>query len=360
MNKITIDVRMINSSGIGTYLKNVVPFIINEKFKIVFIGKRDEISDLGWDRYDNTEIRECNYKIYSLKEQLFLKRKIPKDTDLIWIPHFNAPIRLNGEVLITIHDAFHLAMPEKVGGKLKQFYAKKLYEESITNAKEIITVSNFSMNELHKYLKIDTNKRINTIYNGVSSEWFYAENKNVTNPYIIFVGNVKPHKNLGVLLEAYRKIKDEVKLDLLIVGKKEGFINGDNNLLKQQISELDDKVIFTGYVTDEEIKNYVSGADMMVFPSVYEGFGLPPLEAMACGTPTIISNAASMPEICEDASLYFDAKNPNELAEKIKKVYSNTKLRESYINKGMLQAQKYNWEKSAQEHIKLIKELIRN
>ena len=138
--------------------------------------------------------------------------------------------------------------------------------------------------------------------------------------FILYVGNVKPHKNLTGLVEAFLLAKEKLRdYHLVIVGKKEGFITGDASLIKR-ISDnefLSERVIFTGYVPNDDLPVMYNLASLFVFPSFYEGFGLPPLEAMACGCPLLTSDAASMPEVCRDAARYFDAGNPSDIAEKI-------------------------------------------
>ncbi|MFB4159246.1 glycosyltransferase family 4 protein [Geomicrobium sp. JSM 1781026] len=359
---VTIDVRMLNNSGIGTYLKNIIPYIIQEGIHISLIGQEHEISELGWNEFKNVEVIACDFNIYSIKEQISLKEFVPNYTDLLWVPHFNVPINYRGKLLVTIHDVFHLAMAKKVGGLLKRYYSKKLYKNAVDSADHIITVSEFSRKELlqHLALRIHDSK-IKTIYNGVSPSWFKL-NKNIqiSSPYIVFVGNVKPHKNLRILLEAFDFIKDQFQIELVIVGKKDGFINGDNKLLTEQLKKMDDKIKFTGYVSDFEIKNYISNAQLLVFPSLYEGFGLPPLEAMASGVPTVVSNVASMPEVCGDATIYFNPTDSADLAQAIEKVLNDKNLQKHLINKGKENALKFTWEKSAGEHISLLKELCKS
>jgi glycosyltransferase involved in cell wall biosynthesis len=359
-NKITIDVRMINSSGIGTYIKNLIPLII-EYFgfeKIVLIGDKKQIQDSGYFNMSNLECIDLNSPIYSLKEQLYLLRKIPKDTELFWSPHYNIPVFYRGKLLVTIHDVFHLANPQFVKGLHKRLYASFMYKTVAKKADAIISVSNFTRNELNRLVRINNNKIV-TIHNGVDKKEFtFVNNESIySKPYILYIGNVKPHKNLKNLLKAFEIIKDSIPHDLIIVGKKEGFITGDPYVMKQA-EKMGVRVQFTGYVNNNKLKQYINGADALVFPSFYEGFGLPPLEAMACGCPVIVSNVASLPEVCGDAALYVDPYNPEDIAEKIKLLLSDDKLREELQRKGLERAKLFSWEKCAKETIKVIEEVL--
>ena len=162
--------------------------------------------------------------------------------------------------------------------------------------------------------------------------------------------------NLKNLLLALDHNKD---FNLVIVGKKEGFITGDNEItyLIQNSSFLQNRVYFTGYVADEEIPVIYNLASLFVFPSLYEGFGFPPLEAMATGTPVVASNAASIPEVCGDAALYFNPLNIENIAENILKVIQDNELKNTLIHKGFDQVAEYSGEKSANKLINVINKM---
>jgi glycosyltransferase involved in cell wall biosynthesis len=143
----------------------------------------------------------------------------------------------------------------------------------------------------------------------------------------------------------------------MIVGKKEGFITGDETLFSVEGNYLD-RITFTGKVSDNELKKYVVQADVFIFPSIYEGFGLPPLEAMAAGTPVVSANTASIPEICGNAALYFDPYNIDEMAEKILQMLNNKTLRDEYIERGKERAKLFKWEKTAKQSVLVIENML--
>lgn len=364
---ITIDLRMINYSGIGTYLRNLLPFLKESFFAIKAIGNDEEIKKFELEK--NIEIIPFNVKIYSLSEQLFLPFKIPR-VDLFWSPHFNVPllpIRARKK-LVTIHDVFHLAFYETFSVP-QRVYIKTIIEGAVCLSNKIITVSNFSKSEIIKYTKVNSNK-IEVIYNGVDRNKFRPLDKEFLSKFrtkypekfILYVGNVKPHKNLKNLLRAFSLLLRSSLKDyyLLIVGKKEGFITGDKDVFKilEEDLILRDKVIFTSYIQDNELPILYNLASLFVFPSLYEGFGLPPLEAMACGCPTVVSNTAALPEICGDASFYVNPYDPNDIADGIIKVLNNKALKDILIKRGFERVKLFSWKKSAEEHLRVIQEII--
>lgn len=360
MHVISIDLRMIQASGIGTYLKNLISKIITTFpiYKVNLLGKVEQMHQLNSVQCREIEFINCLSPIYSIAEQYELYQKIPSDTTLFWSPHYNIPLFYRGKLLVTIHDVFHLAMPHYVGGFHKYFYAKAMFTALRYKADAILCVSNFTANELARLTGIKQ-KKIHVIYNGVDRPWFNVQKGQnpCSKPFLFYVGNVKPYKNLLTLLEAFELIMDKIPHDLIIIGKKEGFITGDN-VVFHRASSLGNRVRFAGYVKDDVLRQYFVHADALVFPSLYEGFGLPPIEAMACGCPVIVSNAASLPEVCGDAALYCDPYSPEDIANKIQLLMNDANLRESLRQKGLERAKQFTWEKCARETFAVIEKVL--
>jgi len=357
---LTIDVRMIKQSGIGTYIVNLLPHVIESIsfMPITLLGRNEELSQFPWIRRSNINVIEFNEPIYSIQEQVGMSRKIPKQTKLFWSPHYNIPLLYSGKLLVTVHDVFHLAMKEYVGGIHKRMYAKLMFNALSRKASHIICVSDFTKNQFIQYTG-SAKSPITTIHNGVNSSWFRPADfrEQSETPYLLYVGNVKPHKNLGNLLTAFSKVMHLIPHNLVIVGRREGFITGDQAIVNQS-EALGDRIQFTGYISDEELKKYFSNASAFVFPSVYEGFGLPPLEAMACGCPVLVSNRASLPEVCGDAAQYFDPIDPKDIAEKIMMVVNDRRLRDKLVQAGLEQSQKFNWDISRDRTMEKIRSLL--
>jgi len=352
--RLAIDCRMHNCSGIGTVIRNILPHLIQRFACTIIFNKGNEFPFAG------------NYKtvifesyIYSVKEQAEYYSKI-KEADVFWAPHYNFPVLLRKGIkkAATIHDVFHLDNLNQLS-KLQGIYAKLFLTQFIKSNKSIITVSRFSRDRICFHSGLPQEK-VSVIYNGIDTQLFQpSSQKNLSLPdkYILYVGNVKPHKNLKTLLLAYSQLKESIKKEyaLVIVGKKEGFLNGDTEIetLVKQYNLLGN-IHFTGYVPDNDLQELYGRANLFVFPSLYEGFGLPPLEAMACGVPVIASNAASLPEVCGDGALYFDPKNSEELSDKINSVLKDANLQEQLKIRGHRQALRYKWEDTAKKYIELI------
>jgi glycosyltransferase involved in cell wall biosynthesis len=221
----------------------------------------------------------------------------------------------------------------------------------------VICNSRFTADELTRVVGVPAS-RIEVIHMGVDEGWFAVGEpaRPHKKPYFVFVGNVKEHKNVAGLVDAFRRIADKVPHDLVILGKKEGFITGDRKV-EGGTAALGGRVKFTGFVDDALLKRYVACADALVLPSFYEGFGFPPLEAMACGCPSIVSDRASLPEICGDAALYCNPDDAGDIAARMIEVATNEALRDELREKGLARARRFTWDRCARETVALIERL---
>lgn len=356
---IAVDARMLTHSGIGTYLRNVLPRLIPllGGKSLCLIGDADELGRHSWARARNVSIIDCREAIYSLREQLRLPRLVPADCTLLWSPHFNTPLLYQGRLLVTIHDVLHLAMPRYMPGVHKRFLAKVLLGAVRRKASAVICNSRFTASELMRVMGVPASK-IEVIYMGVDESWFAVERgeRPHQKPYFVFVGNVKAHKNVAGLVEAFGRIAGKLPHDLVIVGKKEGFITGDSGV-QARAAALGGRVRFAGLVDDALLKRYVAWADALVLPSYYEGFGFPPLEAMACGCPAIVSDRASLPEICGDAALYCNPDDADDIAARMLEAATNQATRARLREKGLARAREFTWDRCARETAALIERL---
>lgn len=357
---ITIDARWLNTSGMGTYLRNTLPGVIEAFPDIEFclLGGKSVLAALEGLNRNNVRMVEAKAPMYSLSEQLELKRIIPKETRLFWATHYNIPLLYRGKMLVTVYDLFHWAMPDMVGGLHKRLYAKIMFRAVRRRAAAIITISRFTKDELIRFTG-EGKQPIYPIHLGVADAWFHIppSARPYTNKYILYVGNVKPHKNLSALVKAFGSICDKIPHDLVIVGKKEGFITGDE-IVANEAARLGSRVQFTGYVDDEKLRQYFAHAEALVFPSLYEGFGLPPLEAMAAGCPVLVSTAASLPEVCGDAVCYCDPYRTEDVASKLLELLTDEYLREEFRRKGYERARTFTWERCVSQTCDVIRGLL--
>ena len=181
---------------------------------------------------------------------------------------------------------------------------------------------------------------------GISPEWSGAGKYPRTRerPYLLYVGNVKPYKNLGRLVEAFLSVRERIPHDLVIVGQSMGLITGESPAFFERVQAADDRIVLTGHVSEEDLLSLVGNAETLVMPSLYEGFGLPPLEAMAAGTPTLVARAGSLPEVCGLASLYFDPLDVGDMAEKLVQIAWDAGLRAELRARGLERSKMFRWE----------------
>jgi len=348
---IVMDARMVNSSGIGRYIQSIIPVLIANFSRIKLLCKLSDIQRYEW--HNKVDVIECDAPIYSISEQLQIFRKTPP-CDIFISPHYNSPIYLPQakKIAVIIPDTNHLVF-RKEFSLIKSLYATLLYKVSVK--KDIIfTISDFSKSEIVKYTNCNPDKIIAAKLS-IDKEHFNALNQDLkTNhfpefenlDYILYIGNIKPHKNLRRALLAFEIAEKNIPgLRFLIVGKKDNFLTGDNEVFKlvDGNENLKAKVDFTGHVSDLHLAYLYKHARAFLFPSLYEGFGLPPLEAMIFGCPVIVSKEGSLPEVCGDAAYYCDAYDVDDIAKGITNVLTDDLLRSDLIEKGYAKLKEYDW-----------------
>ncbi|WP_461138419.1 glycosyltransferase family 4 protein [Spirosoma pomorum] len=359
---------MIHNSGIGVYIREYIKYILKEKvFDYTTLIGRPDLIEKYFGSYDNYGVVEADFPIYSIKEQLTVPSLVPA-CDVFWSPHYNIPLLpLKAKKrVVTIPDVFHLAHANTLPFKQKM-YAKIVTNAAVRLSDKIVTISDYSAKEISQLTGVDKAK-IKTVLLGLDTEEFKQSQNielkkevkakyNLPEDYILFVGNVKPNKNLQTLVDAFSlMISRYTNINLLIAGKKEGFINGDKELFKriENNEKLSERIKFSGYVEAEHLPVIYNMASLFVFPSLYEGFGFPPLEAMACGCPVVASNRASIPEVCGDSALYVDPTRPEAIAKGIEDVLTDSILRKKLIEKGFAQVNRYKWEDSGKQFVEAI------
>jgi glycosyltransferase involved in cell wall biosynthesis len=338
---------MINHSGIGTYIKNLIPNLVGN-YKLALLGNKILLKSFPWS--NQVKIIEADYAIYSLSEQINLPKLIPP-SKIFLSPHYNIPINkipVDKRVVI-IHDVNHLAHIKQLSF-FKKLYAKYMINAAIKKSDKIITDSVFSKKEISKYAHT-YGKDIKVVYCSIDGENiknllnqinFKEFNKKYHLPqnYFLYVGSIKKHKNLFTTLKAFKLLREKYSnYKLVLIGiKQEEFYDS-----KEFISFRQD-VFVPGYVSDNELPAVYTSAFCLIFSSYYEGFGLPPLEAMSCGCPVITSNASSLSEVCGDAAIYFDPFNFNELAEAMKQIIENKNTVTQLKERGLANVRRFSWD----------------
>ncbi len=286
-------------------------------------------------------------RIYTLREQVELLFHRASRGAVWWSPHYNIPLGYRGPLVVTVHDLFHLTSTEVRASPLKLAYARMMFGAIRRKADKVICVSRFTADEFERLLGGKAGQ-LEVIRNGLDEGWFQpvAGVRPQANPYFLFVGNLKPNKNVHGLIRAFSYISGRLPHDLVIVGQTSGFITQDREA-ERLAAATGSRVKFTGMVDLDTLRRWYRHAEALVFPSFYEGFGFPPLEAMAVGCPVVASNAASLPEICGDAVLYCDPHDTRGIADAIVRIVEDGGLREQLLVKGLVQAKNFSWTEAA-------------
>lgn len=261
-----------------------------------------------------------------------------------------APVFYNNNIVTVLDLSFYLH-PEWFSKSFSNLY-NIIVPRAAANAKKVVTISENSKKEIISHFRIK-NKDISIIYPSVSSIFLNSHHINTPNQYgkyILAVSSIDPRKNFSGLIQAF-KAGNFGQVKLVIVGS-EHKVFADNSL--KELITGDDRIAFTGYVNDEQLVSLYKNAVLFAYPSLYEGFGIPPLEAMACGCPTLVSNTTSLPEVCGDASVYVDPYDVNSIRDGLAKLLNDDGLRASLIQKGYQQIRRFDWHQSAQKLVDIV------
>ena len=301
-----------------------------------------------------------NKILQHLWEHIFLPWKARR-YDLLFSPANIAPIwkPKNTKLVMTLHDTAFLTHQDSIS-KLFYLYYKYAIPQALKISDRVITISEFSKREIIKNYPFVKDK-IDVIYNGIDAKEFSPINHDDKERYILFVGSLNPRKNFIRLIKAFQIMSFEHDIELKIVGNfSDIFMLSDDEKALICEAKKSSKITFLEDIDNKKLVKLYQKAIIFVFPSIYEGFGLPPLEAMSCGTPVIVSNIASLPEACGDAALYVDPYNIDDISDKMKLLLEDEKLQTNLISKGLEQVGKFTCEMSAAKHIDVFKEVLKN
>lgn len=369
--KILIDGRGIKKTGIGRYIESTLKELLSmdpHNEYILLINPADK-SKIDF-KASNVSFMETDVPWFGVKEQTELLKTINKiSPDLVHFTNFNFPVAYSGKFVITIHDLTLLhfrnlraSVASKAYYLLKEAIMKNIVlKKGITKAQTVLVPSEYVKNDVAKTFKVRRNK-IAVTHEAVDRDFAKPRvnlNKfNIDKPYVLYIGNAYPHKNLERMILAFGKLITEYVLDyqLVIAGKKDSF----HKNLEEAVEDagLEGRVIFTGFVSDQELAGLYKNASLYVFPSLSEGFGLPPLEAMAHDLPVASSDATCLQEILGDAAMYFDPHNISEISKAMLEVLTDKKLSDSLIRKGRQQVKKYSWKKTAKDTLEIYKKVL--
>lgn len=372
--KISIDGRastIYRGTGIGNYtyqiLKNINQIDKMNDYNIYIPSNSSLDIQLG----DNFKINTCtNLSKNNFWQDVGEENKILMPCDIYHTPQNGVGILKNSEIpqIITLHDIIPLKMRETVSNNYLEIFDNQM-PKIMQTIDGIITVSEFSKKDIHETLGFPKEKIFVTklasesqykILNKNIAKKFIETTYNLKNDFILYVGGFSPRKNIIGLIEAFNLSKNKLKKDtkLVIIGYKGASYEMYKN--KALSLNLENDVIFTGFIESSHMPYFYNCATMLVYPSFYEGFGLPPLEAMACGTPVICSNITSIPEVVEDGAMLINPSDITEISNSIIKLSNDENFRQDLIHKGLKQSQKYSWKKTAMETINAYTSIIKN
>ena len=366
--RVAIDVRKLNDFGIGTYVRNLVRQLarLDHDTDYVLLCRRDDAgfaASLG--ENFRTVVQEAPN--YSIREQLMVPLSLGRSgATLFHAPHYVLPPLAPCRAIVTIHDCIHLRFPQYLPNRLAHVYARAQIWSATRRARRILTVSHASKQDIIRFFDVPET-RISVIPNAIDERFRQApadadlvrvrERYQLPERFIMYAGNVKPHKNLERLIDAFVAVRRRGfdNLGLLLSGSEVSRYATLRRAVHRY--NLHKHVRFLGYQTAETLAVLYRLADVFVFPSLYEGFGLSPLEAIASGTPVVASNVSSLPEVLGDAAVLVDPLEPGSIADGITRVLEDDALRAELRRKGLARAGRFSWERSVKQVRRIYEEI---
>ncbi len=373
--RIAIDIRRINEFGVGTYTRNAIRTLIrldqqNEYFLIGIPGRLGGVEPLP-PNFVTVPAQPNDFSVGSYVElHRILKQK---HCDLLHVPHlFWKPQAVPCPYVVTVHDLLDHMYKVNSHSELKRTLHFYFTNRVLHRAARILAVSNFSKKDTERIFHVPGDK-IEVIYNAIDDRFrqghatdadrkFLAERYQVNHPFLLYAGRISPHKNVVRIIEAFGALKAVLAkedqfadLKLIIIGDE---VSRHPDLRRAVIKGgVQNDVRFLGFVPIEELRIFYDQAKIFVFPSLYEGFGLPPLEAMAHGTPVVTSNTSSIPEVVGNAAIMVNPENVFEIMKALHRVLLDQPLREKLKARGLEQTEKFSWEDSVRKMLNVYREV---
>ena len=355
--RIGIDARKLHDFGIGTYIRNLLRQLarLDRDTEFVVLARPADCAPvvaLG-DNFRPVPETAANY---SVAEQIRIPWALRREgVTLFHAPHYVLPPLVPCRSVVTIHDCIHLMFPQYLPNRLALVYARTSIGLASRRATRVLTVSESSKRDILRFVDVPADK-IDVIYNAYDERFGVEPNEEdvirvreryqLHDEFVLYAGNVKPHKNLERMIEAYDLVRKRGldHLKLVLIGDEISKYAALRRAVHSH--QLHKYVRFLGYLPEETLAVMYRLAGVFVFPSLYEGFGLPPLEAMASGTPVVTSNVSSLPEVAGDAAVLVDPYRPEAIADGIERVLCDETLRRDLRAKGLARARQFSWEAS--------------
>ena len=373
--KIAIDIRRMTEFGVGTYIRNVVRTLgrLDRENKYLLIGPSSKVEEIGSlpPNFHAVPLHQLERSLKGWWEFRAVLRRL--DCDLVHVPNiFSVPRALPCPYVMTVHDMLeHMSLGRQRNDLWRSVHFQ-LTMRVLRGAARIFAVSNFTKTEMEKLFGISP-ERIEVVYNAIDERFLHghasaadreliAKRYQVTYPFLLYAGRVSAHKNVVRMIEAFSALKGELEkerafpdLKLIIIGDD---LSGNPDLRRTVVrSGVQNDVRFLGFVPIEVLRIFYDSAKIFVFPSLYEGFGLPPLEAMAHGTPVVTSNVSSLPEVVGNAAVLVNPENVFEIMRALHRVLVDQGLRDRMKERSYVQAGKFSWEKSVRRILEVYRQV---
>ena len=375
--KIAIDIRRMTEFGVGTYIRNVVRTLgrLDHENEYLLFGVPAKVEEIGAlpPNFQTVPLLASDRSVGGYREfRTALKRL---GCDLVHIPNlFSVPRLLPCPYVMTVHDVLqHMSRAREQSGFWRSFHFQ-MTKRALAGAARIFAVSNFTRNEIEKLFEIPPD-RIDVVYNAIDERFLHghanaadrdliARRYQVTYPFLLYAGKISPHKNVVRMIEAFSALKTELERDqaypdlkLIIIGDD---LSGNPDLRRTVVrSGVQHDVRFLGFVPIEVLRIFYDAAKIFVFPSLYEGFGLPPLEAMVHGTPVVTSNVSSLPEVVGNAAVLVNPENVFEIMRALHRTLMDQALRDRMKERGYQQAARFSWETSVRRILGAYGQIVR-
>ena len=366
--RVAIDARKLHDFGIGTYIRNLLRHLarIDRDTEYVLLCSQADLNvpaQLG----DNFRAVHEPSPNYSIREQIHVPWVLFREKpDVFHAPHYVLPPAVPCPSVVTIHDCIHLRFPQYLPNRFAHAYARASMWAAVKRSDRILTVSEASKRDILHYFNVRPDKIV-VVPNALDERFGTTPNEadiarvreryQLDHQFVLYAGNIKPHKNLVRLIEAFEGLRRDgfEDLKLLIIGDEISKWPALRHAVHKY--KLHKHVRFLGFLSDETLAALYRLAAVFVFPSLYEGFGLPPLEAMASGTPVVTSNLSSLPEVAGDAAILVNPYDPLAIREGIKRVLTDPALRAELVRKGLARAREFSWEDSVRRTRQIYQEV---
>jgi glycosyltransferase involved in cell wall biosynthesis len=355
--RVAIDARKLHDFGIGTYIRNLLRQLarLDQTTEYVLLSRQ---ADMGVAAQLGLNFRAVLEPAanYSIREQIHVPWVLLRERpDVFHAPHYVLPTAVPCRSVVTIHDCIHLMFPQYLPNRGAHAYARAAMWSAVRRSDCILTVSEASKRDILHFFTVPPEKIV-VVTNAIDERFWITppeedvarvrERYQLEQRFVLYVGNIKPHKNLVRLIEAFDILRrgelDDLKL--LIIGDEISKLPALRRAVHSH--KLHKHVRFLGYLPDETLAILYRLASVFVFPSLYEGFGLPPLEAMASGTPVVTSNVSSLPEVAGDAAVLVDPYDVDSLVDGVRRVLTDQALAAEMRARGLVRAREFSWESS--------------